>query len=138
MNVIKWDSKIRFQEDNYLKFCVKMKDLFIHYVSETALSIVDGMQQLTEWILAVLHSLQGWIVFLPESKAILFISDQKSAFILFPFLYLVIHYFGCVISSSEMILTSLFLQLSRFWCSGIAPMQLRLVNNWKLQEYWRL
>lgn len=44
MNVIKWDSKIRFQEDNYLKFCVKMKDLFIHYVSETALSIVDGMQ----------------------------------------------------------------------------------------------
>lgn len=44
MNVIKRDSKIQFQEDNYLKSCVKMKYLFIHYVSETALVVVDGMQ----------------------------------------------------------------------------------------------
>lgn len=34
MNVIKQDSKIQFQEDNYLKSCVKMKYLFIVLVKQ--------------------------------------------------------------------------------------------------------
>lgn len=50
----------------------------------------------------------------------------------------VIQQLDCVIFSSVAILTFSLFQLSRFWCSGISTMQLRLVNNWKLQEHWRL